>query len=84
LPDEQKILMAKYRTAIVYVNIGNKYLRANVPACASLAYDMACTELDDCCKIAPNYQPFADMREKCRFILATRLPSGRRPVHQLV
>ena len=68
LSDEQKILLAKYRIALVYLSIGNQYLKTSAPAYASVAFDMACSELDDCCKIAPAYQQFTNLREKCRFM----------------
>ena len=73
LSGEQKVVMAKYKAAIVYIGIGNQYLRTSAPAFASAAFDMACAELDDCCKIAPAFHQFTNLREKCRFMQVSRV-----------
>jgi len=73
LAGAQKELMVKYRTALVYISIGNQYLKTSAQAFASAAFDMAIAELDDCCKKAPAITEFTNLREKCRFMQLSRV-----------
>ena len=82
LPAEQKPLLAKCKTAIVYLGIGEQYLGSNAPDFAEAAFEMACAQLDECCKIEPANQQVRNLREKCRFIRARNLSSGRLGVCQ--
>ncbi len=78
LPAEQKSLLAKCKTAIVYLGIGEQYVISNTPDYAETAFEMASAQLEDCCKIEPANQQVRNLREKCRSIRARRLSSGRR------
>ena len=82
LPAEQKPLLAKCKAALVYIGIGEQYLASNAQDFAETAFDMACAELDDCCKIEPANHQVRNLREKCQFIRAKNLSSGRLGVCQ--
>jgi glycosyltransferase involved in cell wall biosynthesis len=80
---EQKLLLAKCKTALVYLGIGEQYV-SNAPDYAATAFEMACAQLDECCKIEPANQQVRNLREKCLSIRAARLPVDRRGVCQPV
>lgn len=84
LSAEQKLLLEKCKTAVVYIGIGEQYLASNAPPFAKEAFEMACELLEECCKIEPDNTQVRDLLEKCRLIQATHLPSDRRPVCSLV
>jgi hypothetical protein len=84
LSAEQKLLLAKCKTAVVYIGIGEQYLASNAPPFAKEAFEMACELLEECCKIEPDNTQVRDLLEKCRLIQAPHLPSDRRPVCSLV
>lgn len=84
LAAEQKPLLAKCKTALVYLGIGEQYLGSNAPDFAEAAFEMACEQLEECCKIEPANPQVSYLLEKCRLIRATHLPSDRRPVCQPV
>jgi hypothetical protein len=81
---EQRTLLAKCKAALVYLGIGEQYVSSNAPDYAESAFDLACAQLDDCCKIEPANQQVRNLREKCRFIRARHLSSDRRGVCQPV
>ena len=66
LPPEQKPLLAKCKAALTYLDIGHKYLDSNAKDYASVAFDLAYTRLEECCKIEPANQNIINLREKCR------------------
>jgi len=68
LPAGQKPLLAKCKAALVYLDIGQKYLGSNAADYAAVAFDLACTQLDDCCRIEPANQNIINLRGKCRSI----------------
>jgi glycosyltransferase involved in cell wall biosynthesis len=76
LPPEQKTLLAKCKTAIVYFGIGERYVDNCAPDGAQIAFDMACELLDDCCKIEPANQQVINLREQFLTIREKHLPSG--------
>ena len=78
MPAEQKSLLAKCKTALVYLGIGEQYLGSNALDYAEAAFEMASAQLDDCCKIEPANQQVRNLREKCRSIRAKHLSSDRR------
>jgi tetratricopeptide (TPR) repeat protein len=78
LPPEQKSLLFKSKTALVYLGIGEQYAASKAPDYADTAFEMACAELDDCCKIEPENQQVRLLREKCRSIRTRRLSNDRR------
>jgi glycosyltransferase involved in cell wall biosynthesis/ADP-heptose:LPS heptosyltransferase len=84
LPAEQKLLLAKCKTAVVYLGIGEQYLGSNAPDFAEAAFEMACEQLEECCKIEPANPQVSYLLEKCRLIRATHLPSDRQLVCSLV
>jgi glycosyltransferase involved in cell wall biosynthesis/SAM-dependent methyltransferase len=84
LSAEQRLLLAKCKTALVYLGIGEQYLGSNAPDFAEVAFEMACEQLEECCKIEPANPQVRYLLEKCRLIRATHLPSDRQPVCQPV
>ena len=82
LPVEQKQLLAKCKTALAYLGHGELYISSNAPDYTALAFDMACAQLDNCCEIEPANQQVRNLREKCLFIRAQNLSSGRHGVCQ--
>jgi glycosyltransferase involved in cell wall biosynthesis len=84
LPAEQRLLLAKCKTALVYIGIGEQYLGSKAPDFAEAAFEMACEQLEECCKIEPANPQVSHLLEKCRLIRATHLPSDRQPVCSLV
>jgi len=83
LPAGQKSVLAKCKTALVYLGIAEQYV-ACAPDYAATAFEMANSELDDCCKIEPDNREVRNLREKCRSISTARLTSGSRGVCQPV
>jgi FkbM family methyltransferase len=84
LPAEQKSLLAKCKAALVYIGIGEQYLASNAQDFAETAFDMACAQLDDCCKIEPANHQVRNLREKCQFIRDKRLSNTGRNIYQQV
>ena len=82
LPAEEKLLLAKCKAALVYIGIGQQYLASHAQDFAEAAFEMACAQLDDCCKIEPANHQVRNLREKCQFIRAKNLSSGRLGVCQ--
>jgi glycosyltransferase involved in cell wall biosynthesis len=82
LPAEQKPLLAKCKAALVYIGIGEQYLASNARDFVEAAFEMAYAQLDDCCKIEPANHQVRNLREKCQFIRAKNLSSGRLGVCQ--
>jgi glycosyltransferase involved in cell wall biosynthesis/ADP-heptose:LPS heptosyltransferase/2-polyprenyl-3-methyl-5-hydroxy-6-metoxy-1,4-benzoquinol methylase len=82
MPAEQKPLLVKCKAALVYIGIGEQYLVSNAQDYAEAAFEMACAQLDDCCKIEPANHQVRNLREKCQFIRAKNLSSGRLGVCQ--
>lgn len=78
LPAGQKPLLAKCKTALVYLGIGERYLGSNAPDYAERAFEMASAQLDECCKIEPDNQQVLNLREKCRSIRTKQTSVGRR------
>jgi glycosyltransferase involved in cell wall biosynthesis len=79
LPAEQKEVLAKCKTALVYLGIGEKYAANFAPDGARMFFGMACALLDDCCRIEPENQQVRNLREKCQYILANGLPQSPQP-----
>jgi len=56
--------------------------RGFAPDFVEVGFEMACAQLDECCKIEPNNQQVRNLREKCRSIRARYLSSYRQLVCQ--
>ena len=72
------------QSALVYIGIGEQYISSNAPDYSAAAFDLACEQLDDCCKIEPANQQVRNLREKCLAIRAKHSSSGSRGVYQTV
>jgi glycosyltransferase involved in cell wall biosynthesis/ADP-heptose:LPS heptosyltransferase/radical SAM superfamily enzyme YgiQ (UPF0313 family)/predicted O-methyltransferase YrrM/2-polyprenyl-3-methyl-5-hydroxy-6-metoxy-1,4-benzoquinol methylase len=84
LPAEQKTMLTKCREALAYLGIGEQYIQSKAPDYAEAAFDMACEQLDNCCKIEPANQQVRNLREKCLAIRVKHSSSGSRGVYQTV
>ncbi len=84
LPAEQKTMLAKCREAVVYLGIGEQYINSKAPDYAEAAFNMACEQLDDCCKIEPANQQVRNLREKCQSIRDKRMSSAGKNIYQQV
>jgi glycosyltransferase involved in cell wall biosynthesis len=84
LPAEEKSILEKCRKALVYIGIGEQYIKSNAPDYSAAAFDLACEQLEDCCKIEPANQQVRNLREKCLAIRAKHSSSGSRGVYQTV
>jgi glycosyltransferase involved in cell wall biosynthesis/ADP-heptose:LPS heptosyltransferase/2-polyprenyl-3-methyl-5-hydroxy-6-metoxy-1,4-benzoquinol methylase len=84
LPAEQKLLLAKCRAALVYLGIGQDYQQTNAQDYAQAGFDMACEQLDECCKIEPANQQVRNMREKCQSIRDKRVSNAGKNIYQQV
>ncbi|TET69782.1 MAG: glycosyltransferase, partial [Candidatus Aminicenantes bacterium] len=51
---EMRQLHAKCLTAGTYLAIGQEYVKTNAPECSRIAFDLACSELNDCVKMDPK------------------------------
>jgi glycosyltransferase involved in cell wall biosynthesis/ADP-heptose:LPS heptosyltransferase len=65
LSAEQKNVLAGCREALAYLCIGEQYVNSNILDYSSAAFDMACVQMDDCCKSNPDNQQVRNLREKC-------------------
>jgi glycosyltransferase involved in cell wall biosynthesis len=81
---EQKLLLAKCRTAIVYLGIGERYVGNCAPDGAEIAFETACEIMDNCCKLAPDNQQVRNLREKCLSVRAKKLSDGSMRICQPV
>ncbi|MGA2094014.1 MAG: glycosyltransferase, partial [Sedimentisphaerales bacterium] len=79
LPADQKLLLAKCKTACVYMSIGEQYLKTNISDYASAGFELGCAELDQCCQIEPANRQIRTLMEQCRSIR-----DKGRPVYQQV
>jgi hypothetical protein len=84
LPADQRTLLAKCKAALVYIGIGQEYQKTNAADYAQAGFEMACAQLDDCCRIEPANHQVKNLREKCLAICAKHLSSGSRGVYQTV
>ena len=84
LPAEQMSLLAKCKAALVYLGIGQEYQKTDAPDYAQAGFELACTQLDDCCKIEPENQQVRNLREKCLAIREKHSSSGSHGVYQTV
>ena len=84
LPAGQKTMLTKCREALAYLGIGEQYINSKAPDYAEAAFDMACEQLDDCCKIEPANQQVRNLREKCQSIRDKRLSNAGKNIYQQV
>jgi glycosyltransferase involved in cell wall biosynthesis len=84
LPAGQKTMLAKCKEALAYLGIGEQYINSKAPDYAEAAFEMACAEMDDCCKIEPGNQQVRNLREKCQFIRDKRVSNAGKDIYQQV
>jgi len=84
LPAEQKTMLTKCREALAYLGIGEQYINSKAPDYAEAAFDMACEQLDNCCKIEPANQQVRNLREKCQSIRDKHMSNAGENIYQQV
>ena len=64
-------LHAKCMAAVTCLSIGQAYVRNNVPLFAATAFELACSQLDDCLKADPQNWQVKQLLQKCRSARST-------------
>jgi glycosyltransferase involved in cell wall biosynthesis len=64
-------LHAKCMAAVTCLSIGQAYVRNNVPLFAATAFELACSQLDDCLKADPQNWQVRQLLQKCRSARST-------------
>ena len=84
LPAKEKSILEKCKKALVYMGIGEQYISSKAPDYSEAAFDLACKQLEDCCKIEPANQQVRNLREKCQSIRDKHLSKAGRNIYQQV
>jgi hypothetical protein len=63
-------LHAKCLAAGTYLTIGQNYVRTKAIECSRIAFDLACSELNDCVKMDPENQGLRQLLQKSKLIRA--------------
>jgi hypothetical protein len=67
---QMRQLHAKYLVAGTYLTIGQNYVRTKAIECSRIAFDLACSELNDCVKMDPKNQGLRQLLQKSKLIRA--------------
>ncbi len=66
IPPDMRQLHAKCLIALTYLAIGQEHIKSNLsPVYAKMAFEQACSELNDCLEIDPNNQRVRQLLQKC-------------------
>jgi glycosyltransferase involved in cell wall biosynthesis len=84
LSAEQKPLLAKCKAALVYLGIGEQYLASNAPDFTEAAFEMACSELNDCLKIDHGNKRVQQLLQQCEIARARYAETAQETVCQTV
>jgi glycosyltransferase involved in cell wall biosynthesis len=68
IPAEMRPLHAKCLMAVDWVAIGRTYIEVNSPIYARTAFDLACSQLNDCVKIAPYDPRIRQLLQQCKSV----------------
>jgi len=63
-------LHAKCLAAGTYLAIGQDYVKTKATECSRTAFDLACSELNDCVKMCPENQDLRQLLQKSKLIRA--------------
>ena len=63
-------LHAKCLAAGTYFAIGQDYVKTKATECSRTAFDLACSELNDCVKMDPGNQDLRQLSQKFKLIRA--------------
>ncbi|MBA7660395.1 hypothetical protein ES703_68397 [subsurface metagenome] len=61
-------LHAKCLAAGTYLAIGQDYVKTKATECSRTAFDLACSELNDCVKMDPGNQDLRQLLQKSKLI----------------
>jgi len=67
---QMRQLHAKCLTAGTYLAIGQDYVKTKATECSRTAFDLACSELNDCVKMDPGNQGLRQLLQKSKLIRA--------------
>ena len=67
---QMRQLHAKCLAAGTYLTIGQNYVRTKAIECSRIAFDLACSELNDCVKMDPKNQGLQQLLQKSKLIRA--------------
>jgi glycosyltransferase involved in cell wall biosynthesis len=67
---QMRQLHAKCLAAGTYLTIGQNYVRTKAIECSRIAFDLACSELNDCVKMDPENQGLRQLLQKSKLIRA--------------
>ena len=67
---QMRQLHAKCLTAGTYLAIGQDYVKTKATECSRTAFDLACSELNDCVKMEPGNQDLRQLLQKSKLIQA--------------
>ncbi len=67
---QMRQLHAKCLTAGTYLAIGQDYVKTKATECSRTAFDLACSELNDCVKMDPGNQALRQLLQKSKLIRA--------------
>jgi Flp pilus assembly protein TadD len=67
---QMRQLHAKCLAAGNYLAIGQGYVKTNAAECSRIAFDLACSELNDCVKMDPKNQGLRQLLQKSKLIRA--------------
>jgi len=67
---QMRQLHAKCLAAGTYLAIGQGYVKTNATECSRIAFDLACSELNDCVKMDPGNQGLRQLLQKSKLIRA--------------
>ena len=65
---QMRQLHAKCLTAGTYLAIGQDYVKTKATECSRTAFDLACSELNDCVKMDPGNQDLRQLLQKSKLI----------------
>jgi glycosyltransferase involved in cell wall biosynthesis len=68
IPAEMRPLHAKCLMAVDWVAIGRTYIEVNSPIYARTAFDLACSQLNDCVRIAPYDPRIRQLLQQCKSV----------------
>ncbi len=68
-PDRRQV-WAKCLTAVTCLSIGSAYMKSNSPQCAKTAFNLACSELEDCLQADPDNRILQQLLRNSQLIRA--------------
>jgi glycosyltransferase involved in cell wall biosynthesis/radical SAM superfamily enzyme YgiQ (UPF0313 family) len=82
-PDRRQV-WAKCLAAVTCLSIGSAYIKSNSPQCAKTAFNLACSELEDCLQIDPANRILQQLLRNSQLIRARFMQTEQQAVCQPV